>query len=65
MNRILLGIVALLAGAAVAPAQTSQAPASQASIELWRLDCGDFVMKRYNACFPTPSNIPKGKRPWS
>ena len=51
-------IAALLAAsAAAAPAQ-----APKAELELWRLDCGDFVMKRFGAWFSDTFQYPPGAR---
>ena len=49
---------ALLAGAA--PAQP--APSSPV-MQLWRLDCGNFVMKRFGAWFSDTFQYPPGARP--
>ncbi len=52
-------VTALLAAcAAAAPAQ-----APKAELELWRLDCGDFVMKRFGAWFSDTFQYPPGPRP--
>lgn len=54
-------IAALLgAAASVAPAQAQRA---QPELELWRLDCGDFVMKRFGAWFSDTFQYPEGARP--
>ena len=49
---------------AVATAAPAQAPAqAPASVELWRLDCGEFVMKRFGAWFSDTYQYPPGARP--
>ena len=59
MKRIFIGLVAaILAGSAPA-----QQPASTPQIKLWRLDCGDFVMKRYGAWFSDTFQYPEGAKP--
>ena len=57
MKRLIAGL-ALMFAAGVAPAQ-SAAPA----LQLWRLDCGDFVMKRFGAWFSDTFQYPPGARP--
>ena len=57
MKKILVGLIAVAIGSA-APAQSQQAP-----LELWRLDCGDFVMKRFGAWFSDTFQYPEGARP--
>ena len=57
MKKLLLAAL-LAAGAAAAPAQTQKA-----ELELWRLDCGDFVMKRFGAWFSDTFQYPPGPRP--
>jgi N-acyl homoserine lactone hydrolase len=54
-------IVALLSVILAAPA-ASQAPANPV-VQLWRLDCGDFVMKRFGAWFSDTFQYPEGARP--
>ena len=59
MKRLLIaGLLAVAATAAPA-----QAPAPPAQLELWRLDCGDFVMKRFGAWFSDTFQYPPGARP--
>ena len=41
-----------------APAPTGPAP----QMQLWRLDCGDFVMKRYGAWFSDTFRYPEGSK---
>ena len=48
---------ALIAG--TAPAQ----PSAQPALQLWRLDCGDFVMKKFGAWFSDTFQYPAGARP--
>ena len=57
MKRLIAGL-ALMFAAAVAPSQ-SATPA----LQLWRLDCGDFVMKRFGAWFSDTFQYPPGARP--
>ena len=59
MRKIIAGIIAAALGAA-APAQPQPA---QPVLELWRLDCGDFVMKRFGAWFSDTFQYPPGARP--
>ena len=57
MKRLLIAAL-LVAAASVAPAQ-----APRADLEMWRLDCGDFVMKRFGAWFSDTFQYPPGARP--
>ena len=50
--------IAALALALAAPA-AAQAP----KIQLWRLDCGNFVMKKYGAWFSDTFQYPEGSKP--
>ena len=59
MKRLLGGLMAVFAAAA-APAQ---APAADPVVKLWRLDCGDFVMKRFGAWFSDTFQYSPGARP--
>ena len=59
MKRLIAGLLLALA-AGVAPAQTAQ-PAKPA-LQLWRLDCGDFVMKNFGAWFSDTFQYPAGAR---
>jgi len=65
MLKKLLG-AALLAGAALsspAYAQPAAAPAAQpAPLQLWRLDCGEFVIKQYGAFFSDTFQYPEGPK---
>ncbi len=40
----------------------SRAPATP-ELQLWRLDCGDFMMKRFGAWFSDTFQYPPGARP--
>ena len=53
-----MAAAALLAGAA--PAQPAP---SNPVIQMWRLDCGDFMMKRFGAWFSDTFQYPPGARP--
>lgn len=57
MKRIVAGLF-LMPTASIAPAQSAK-PA----LQLWRLDCGDFVMKRFGAWFSDTFQYPPGSRP--
>ena len=57
MKRLFAGLLLMLA-AGVAPAQSAK-PA----LQLWRLDCGDFMMKRFGAWFSDTFQYPPGARP--
>ncbi len=57
--KTLLSAALLAAAATAAPAQS---PAPPAQVELWRLDCGDFVMKRFGAWFSDTFQYPPGAR---
>jgi glyoxylase-like metal-dependent hydrolase (beta-lactamase superfamily II) len=46
-----------------ATASVSQPAASAPALELWRLDCGNFVMKRFGAWFSDTFQYPPGARP--
>jgi glyoxylase-like metal-dependent hydrolase (beta-lactamase superfamily II) len=59
MKRLIGGLLLTLA-AGIAPAQT--APAAKPAMQLWRLDCGDFVMKRFGAWFSDTFQYPAGAR---
>ena len=58
IKRMVLGLVAAALGAAAAHSQPATAP-----LELWRLDCGDFVMKKYGAWFSDTFQYPAGAKP--
>jgi N-acyl homoserine lactone hydrolase len=58
MKRMSAGLLALLLTATPA---VSQAPA-RPSLQLWRLDCGDFVMKRYGVWFSDTFQYPEGSK---
>jgi glyoxylase-like metal-dependent hydrolase (beta-lactamase superfamily II) len=55
-------LVALLAALAATSSTAQPARPSAAPIELWRLDCGDFVMKRYGAWFSDTFQYPAGPK---
>ena len=54
-------IAALLMAASIGPA-VAQAP-TKPPMQLWRLDCGDFVMKRFGVWFSDTFQYPPGARP--
>ena len=56
MKRIFAAVAMMMASAT--PAQAQTAP----DTELWRLDCGDFVMKRYGAWFSDTFQYPPGAK---
>ena len=59
MNKLVAAAVAFLALTGMqAPAPKGSPPA----MELWRLDCGDFVMKRYGAWFSDTFRYPEGSK---
>ena len=58
MKKILLGLIAA-ATAASAPAQPKQ---PLAPLQLWRLDCGEFVIKQYGAFFSDTYQYPAGPK---
>ena len=60
MKRLVIGLVAA-ALAASAPAQPQPKPAD-ASLELWRLDCGEFIIKQYGAFFSDTFQYPPGPK---
>ena len=55
-------IIALIAAALAVTPAGSQAPRNP-TVELWRLDCGDFIMKRFGAWFSDTFQYPEGARP--
>jgi glyoxylase-like metal-dependent hydrolase (beta-lactamase superfamily II) len=55
---IAAALIMLVAGSAAA-----QPLAPVPKLQLWRLDCGDFVMKRFNAWFSDTFQYPEGPRP--
>jgi N-acyl homoserine lactone hydrolase len=59
-----MGKLHWLAAASLALAAGATAPAqpARADLELWRLDCGDFVMKRFGAWFSDSFQYPAGAR---
>ena len=56
MKRLVAALLLALAAGA-APAQTAKP-----TLQLWRLDCGDFVMKRFGAWFSDTFQYPAGER---
>ena len=56
MIRLVAGLLLVLASG-IAPAQSAK-PAMQ----LWRLDCGNFVMKRFGAWFSDTFQYPPGPK---
>jgi hypothetical protein len=65
MKKVILGALAALAMTAPAAAQQRVAPApaaAQADLALWRLDCGQFVIKQYGAFFSDTFQYPTGRR---
>jgi glyoxylase-like metal-dependent hydrolase (beta-lactamase superfamily II) len=59
MKRLIAGIL-LMVTAGVAPAQS--APAPKPTLQLWRLDCGEFVMKHFGVWFSDTFQYPPGAR---
>ncbi|HEY0627866.1 MAG TPA: N-acyl homoserine lactonase family protein [Sphingomicrobium sp.] len=49
--------------AALALALAAPTAAQVPKIQLWRLDCGDFVMKKYGAWFSDTFQYPEGSKP--
>jgi N-acyl homoserine lactone hydrolase len=59
----LVGMAAALLPAAAASAQTPPAQAqAPAEVALWRLDCGEFVIKQYGAFFSDTFQYPAGPK---
>lgn len=56
-------LLALLAFALIPGAAASQGTPAATPLQLWRLDCGDFVMKRFGAWFSDTFQYPAGARP--
>ena len=54
---------ALAAIVLAASASVQAQPQTKAPLQLWRLDCGDFVMKRFGAWFSDTFQYPEGARP--
>ena len=57
MKRLLLAAAAMLTLSG-----NAQPTLNNPAIELWRLDCGDFVMKRFDAWFSDTFQYPQGAR---
>jgi glyoxylase-like metal-dependent hydrolase (beta-lactamase superfamily II) len=70
MTRIAAALALMLAGAAPAPAPALAAaqpapaarPAAAAPLQLWRLDCGAFLIKQYGAFFSDTFQYPAGPK---
>jgi N-acyl homoserine lactone hydrolase len=58
MKRTITALLATFLAAAPAASQRANP-----MVELWRLDCGDFVMKRFNAWFSDTFQYAEGARP--
>ncbi|MGI8705475.1 MAG: N-acyl homoserine lactonase family protein [Sphingomicrobium sp.] len=61
MKRLVAGLAAAMIAVA-APGQSQPKP-PEPLLELWRLDCGDFLMKRYGAWFSDTFQYPAGAKP--
>ena len=57
---VLLASAAIAAPAAAQPAPAQ--PAAAAPLQLWRLDCGEFVIKQYGAFFSDTFQYPAGPK---
>ena len=53
---------AMLGWLALAGMQAPPAPAPAAELSLWRLDCGQFVIKQYGAFFSDTFQYPRGSK---
>jgi glyoxylase-like metal-dependent hydrolase (beta-lactamase superfamily II) len=53
----------MVAGLALLLAAPASAQMAAPALKLWRLDCGDFVMKRYGAWFSDTFQYPEGSKP--
>jgi glyoxylase-like metal-dependent hydrolase (beta-lactamase superfamily II) len=53
---------AILGWLALAGMQSPPAPAPAAELSLWRLDCGEFVIKQYGAFFSDTFQYPRGPK---
>jgi N-acyl homoserine lactone hydrolase len=53
---------AMLGWLALAGMQAPPAPAPAAELSLWRLDCGEFVIKQYGAFFSDTFQYPRGPK---
>ena len=58
---VMAGFIATALGSAAVSAQPS-APQAQAPLQLWRLDCGEFVIKQYGAFFSDTFQYPAGPK---
>ncbi|MBA3576446.1 MAG: N-acyl homoserine lactonase family protein [Sphingomonas sp.] len=61
MKKIIAGLIAAAMGAAAGAQAQPSAPAGP--LQLWRLDCGDLMMKRYGAWFSDTFQYPAGAKP--
>lgn len=61
--RLFAAALALAVPGAVSAQPAPTAPATQAEISLWRLDCGEFVIKQYGAFFSDTFQYPAGPKP--
>ena len=60
---MLMRMIAALAGWMVLTAAQAPQPApAQAELSLWRLDCGEFVIKQYGAFFSDTFQYPAGPK---
>ena len=57
-----MNFCSMLAAIALAASASAQ-PSAKPPMQLWRLDCGDFVMKRYGAWFSDTFQYPEGAKP--
>jgi glyoxylase-like metal-dependent hydrolase (beta-lactamase superfamily II) len=62
MRRLILLGLAALAAASSATAQPARQTAAEAKLSLWRLDCGEFVIKQYGAFFSDTFQYPAGPK---
>jgi glyoxylase-like metal-dependent hydrolase (beta-lactamase superfamily II) len=59
---IILAVAALAGSAVPAKAQSPQPLARPAELSLWRLDCGEFLIKQYGAFFSDTFQYPAGPK---
>jgi glyoxylase-like metal-dependent hydrolase (beta-lactamase superfamily II) len=59
MKKLLAAALILVVGAGAAAQPVAPSP----RLQLWRLDCGDFVMKRFGVWFSDTFQYPAGPRP--
>jgi N-acyl homoserine lactone hydrolase len=60
MNRLIAGLLVALTAGAAAPAPSEAA--AKPVVELWRLDCGEFVAKHADALFSDTFQYPAGPK---